>query len=358
VFRRIDLGGVSLKASWRNTVEQPLCTRLDDGRGVSVATVEHLMAAFAGLEIDNVVVELDGPEVPVMDGSAAPFVFLVECAGVVEQEAPRRAIKVLKSVSVGEGGKFASLAPDDSFSMSFAIDFASRAISRQDITIAIDPETFKSDISRARTFGFMRDVAKLWSAGYALGASLENTVVVAENRVLNAEGVRFPDEFVRHKAVDAVGDLQSQGARVLLVGDGIPQRDELRPVMRRRSGEDVVEVAHILGIGRAARDRVAAPDDAQPGAGQERQDPVRPAGIGIAPGIVAKVQVAALAVHVEAVVGAEHHHADVRVHVGLREPIAFRGLEVVHVGVRGRNADHLRGDVLPLVHDRDIERKR
>src|SRR6185437_7693948 len=117
VFRRSDRTGAEIKACWRNVVEQPLCTRLDDGEGLSVATIEHLMSALNGLEIDNAVIELDGAEVPVMDGSAAPFVFLIECAGVVEQDAPRRAIKVLKPVTVGESGKSASLSPDDGFSM-------------------------------------------------------------------------------------------------------------------------------------------------------------------------------------------------------------------------------------------------
>src|SRR5258708_42298 len=165
VFRRADRAGAEIKADWRNAVEQALCTRLDNGEGLSVATIEHLMAALAGLEIDNTLIELDGPEVPVMDGSAAPFVFLLECAGVVEQDPPRRAIKELKPVTLGEDGKTASLTPDDGFAMSFAIDFASGAISRQDITIALDPESFKSDISRARTFAVRHEVHPMLPAG-------------------------------------------------------------------------------------------------------------------------------------------------------------------------------------------------
>jgi UDP-3-O-[3-hydroxymyristoyl] N-acetylglucosamine deacetylase len=173
------------------------------------------MAALAGLEIDNVLVEIDGPEVPVMDGSAAPFVFLIECAGTIEQDAPRRAIKVLKPVSVGENGKSASLTPDDGFSMSFAIDFASGAISRQDITIALDPDSFKADISRARTFGFLHEVDQMRAAGLARGGSLDNAIVIQGDQVLNREGLRYVDEFVRHKVLDALGDLYLAGAPII-----------------------------------------------------------------------------------------------------------------------------------------------
>jgi UDP-3-O-[3-hydroxymyristoyl] N-acetylglucosamine deacetylase len=215
VFRRSDRAGAEIKACWRNAIEQPLCTRLDDGEGLSIATIEHLMAALAGLEVDNAVIEIDGPEVPVMDGSAAPFVFLLECAGIVEQDAPRRAIKVLRPITVSENGKSAALTPDDGFSMSFAIDFASDAINRQDITIAVDPESFKSDISRARTFGFLHEVDQMRAAGLARGGSLDNAVVISGDQVLNREGLRYVDEFVRHKVLDALGDLYLAGAPIL-----------------------------------------------------------------------------------------------------------------------------------------------
>ena len=215
VFRRGDRAGAEVRAHWLNALEQPLCTRLDNGEGLSVATIEHLMAALAGLEIDNAVIELDGPEVPVMDGSAAPFVFLIECAGIIEQDAQRRAIKVLKSITVSDEGKSASLVPDDGFSMSFAIDFASDAINRQDITIAIDPESFKADISRARTFGFLHEVDQMRAAGFARGGSLDNAVVISGDHVLNREGLRYVDEFVRHKVLDALGDLYLAGAPII-----------------------------------------------------------------------------------------------------------------------------------------------
>jgi UDP-3-O-[3-hydroxymyristoyl] N-acetylglucosamine deacetylase len=173
------------------------------------------MAAFAGAEIDNVIVEIDGPEVPIMDGSAAPFVFLIECAGLQEQDAPRRAIKILKPVTVGESGKSASLLPDHGFSMSFEIDFASRAVSRQDLNLVFDSETFKSEIARARTFGFLHEIDRMRAAGLARGGSLDNAVVVSGDRVLNAGGLRFADEFVRHKLLDAVGDLYLAGGPII-----------------------------------------------------------------------------------------------------------------------------------------------
>jgi UDP-3-O-[3-hydroxymyristoyl] N-acetylglucosamine deacetylase len=215
VFRRSDAGGAEIAAIWRNVVDSSLCTKLDNREGLSVATVEHLMAAFAGLEIDNAVVEVDGPEVPIMDGSAAPFVFLIECAGIVELDATRRAIKVLKPVSVGVPGRSAALVPDDGFAVSFAIDFASGAINRQELTLSVDPDAFKQEISRARTFGFLHEVDQMRAAGLARGGSLDNSVVISGDRVLNEEGLRYADEFVRHKVLDALGDLYMAGGPFL-----------------------------------------------------------------------------------------------------------------------------------------------
>ncbi len=215
VFCRSDAGGAEIRAHWSCARESALCTTLTNGEGLSVATIEHLMAALAGLEIDNALIEIDGPEIPVMDGSAAPFVFLIECAGIVEQSAPRRAIKVLKPISVGESGKSAALTPDDGFSMSFAIDFASGAINHQTITLSLDPESFKSDISRARTFGFLHEVDQMRAAGLARGGSLDNAVVISGDQVLNREGLRYTDEFVRHKVLDALGDLYLAGMPII-----------------------------------------------------------------------------------------------------------------------------------------------
>jgi UDP-3-O-[3-hydroxymyristoyl] N-acetylglucosamine deacetylase len=217
VFRRTDgaVAGVEIAALWKNVSDSTLCTTLSNGEGVRVGTVEHLLAAFAGCEIDNVVVELDGPEVPIMDGSAEPFVFLIECAGVVRQDAPRRAIKVLRPIVVEEGSKSAALLPEDGFSMSVEIDFDSRAVSRQDITVVLDAATFRNEIARARTFGFLHEVDRMRAAGLARGGSLDNAVVVSGDHVLNEGGLRFADEFVRHKVLDAVGDLALAGAPII-----------------------------------------------------------------------------------------------------------------------------------------------
>lgn len=220
VFRRAD-AGAEIRASWVNAIESPRCTMLSNGEGITIGTVEHLMAALAGAEIDNVIVELDGPEVPIMDGSSAPFLFLIECAGVVEQDSARRAIKVLKPVSVVENGASARLLPDHGFSMSFEIDFANPLISRQDICVEFDATTFKSELSRARTFGLLDEVDRLRASGFGRGGSLDNVVVVSGNHVLNAGGLRYADEFVRHKLLDAFGDLYLAGGPIIGRFDGM-----------------------------------------------------------------------------------------------------------------------------------------
>lgn len=210
VFRQTG-SRAEIRANWANTTESPLCTVLSNGEGIRIGTIEHLMAALAGTAIDNAVVELDGPEVPIMDGSAAPFLFLIECAGTVAQDMPRRAIKVLKPVSVGEDGATAALSPDHGFSMSFEIDFDNPLIRRQDITLLFDAETFKTELSRARTFGLLDEVDRLRAAGFVRGGSLDNAVVVGRDHVLNIGGLRYADEFVRHKLLDAFGDLYLAG---------------------------------------------------------------------------------------------------------------------------------------------------
>jgi len=215
VFRRSDRGGATVAAHWRNLQESPLCTTVTNREGVSVATVEHLMAALFGAEIDNLLVDLDGPEVPVMDGSAEPFLFLIERAGVVEQEAPRRAIKVLRSVRIVDQDRMVSLMPDSGFGVGFEIDFPNELVRRQEIGLAVDGETFRTDIARARTFALLQDVERMRAAGLARGGSLDNAVVVDGARILNRDGLRFTDEFVRHKVLDAVGDLYLAGAPLL-----------------------------------------------------------------------------------------------------------------------------------------------
>jgi UDP-3-O-[3-hydroxymyristoyl] N-acetylglucosamine deacetylase len=214
VFRRRD-AGAEIRASWANVIEAPLCTVLSNAAGDTVGTVEHLMAALAGSEIDNAVVELDGPEVPIMDGSAAPFVDLIERAGVLVQESPRQAIKVLKPITLHDGVATAALFPSVGFSMSFRIDFDNPLIRRQEIRLAFDRGTFKKELSRARTFGLIDDVDRLRAAGLARGGSLDNAIVVSGNHVLNRGGLRYGDEFVRHKLVDALGDLYLAGAPIV-----------------------------------------------------------------------------------------------------------------------------------------------
>ena len=218
VFVRTDLegGGARIPARWDNVVCTRLCTTISNSEGLRVATIEHLMAALYGSGIDNAVVELNGPEVPIMDGSAAPFTFLVECAGTVEQNAPRRAIRILKPVSVSDdhGGR-ATLMPDDGFSVDIEIDFSSAAVARQSLAMGLVNGTFKKELSRARTFGFLHEVEKLRAAGLARGGSLDNAVVISGDQILNEGGLRYGNEFVRHKALDAVGDLYLAGGPLI-----------------------------------------------------------------------------------------------------------------------------------------------
>jgi UDP-3-O-[3-hydroxymyristoyl] N-acetylglucosamine deacetylase len=203
-------------ADTRSVTATEFATVLGDASGPLVSTAEHVLAAFRGLGVDNVVVEIDGPEVPIMDGSAAAFVRAIDQVGLESIDEPRRYIRVLKPVSIAIGDAVAEFRPySRGFRIEAMIEFDHPLIGRQAIAYDGRPETFRRDFARARTFGFMRDVAKLWSAGYALGASLENTLVVSDNRILNPESTRFPDEFVRHKVLDAIGDLALAGAPFL-----------------------------------------------------------------------------------------------------------------------------------------------
>ncbi|CAN0365776.1 unnamed protein product [Discosporangium mesarthrocarpum] len=214
---RTDLvnGAREIIVNWDSVVDTRLATTVGNDHGSTVSTVEHLAAALAGCEIDNVLIEVDGPEIPIMDGSSAPFVFLIECAGAVEQNAARTAIKILKPVTVGDETRSLSILPAQEFSLAFEIDFASSAIDRQERTFQRIGADFKSDISRARTFGFDHEVEALRSAGLARGGSLENAVVVSGDKILNEGGLRFDDEFVRHKILDCIGDLYLAGGPVI-----------------------------------------------------------------------------------------------------------------------------------------------
>ncbi|MGO4386851.1 UDP-3-O-acyl-N-acetylglucosamine deacetylase [Microvirga sp. 2YAF29] len=193
-----------------------LCTVIGDRESGAVATIEHLMAALSGLGIDNVLVEIDGPEVPILDGSSAPFIDAIDQVGIAVQGATRRYLKVLRPVRIEQGRAFAELLPNErAFRLDVEIDFPTAVIGRQRKIVDLSPSVFRRDISRARTFGFMKDVEKLWSAGFALGASLDNTVAIGEDGIMNPEGLRYADEFVRHKLLDAVGDLSLAGLPLL-----------------------------------------------------------------------------------------------------------------------------------------------
>jgi UDP-3-O-[3-hydroxymyristoyl] N-acetylglucosamine deacetylase len=205
-----------LPANFRSVTATEFATVLGDKTGPAISTTEHVLAALYGLGIDNAIVEVDGPEIPIMDGSAAAFVAAIERAGIVTTAVRRRYIKVLQPVRVNANGCCGELRPHPrGLRIETEIDFDHPLIGRQKFALDLEPQAFRRELARARTFGFMRDVTKLWNAGYALGASFENTVVIAEDRVLNADGVRFTDEFVRHKAVDAIGDLALAGAPLI-----------------------------------------------------------------------------------------------------------------------------------------------
>jgi UDP-3-O-[3-hydroxymyristoyl] N-acetylglucosamine deacetylase len=217
VFRRTDLGR-DIPARFDLVADTRLATVLGDPAdpSVRVGTVEHLMAALSGCGIDNVLIEVDGPEVPVLDGSAAHLVFLIDCAGIETQEAPRRTIEVRRPVRVSDRNAFAELRPArpsrDGLHLAMSIVFSAPAIGRQELSVQLTPESFRRELSRARTFALAEDIDRLRAAGMAQGGSLDNAVVVDAARVLNPGGLRMEDEFVRHKLLDAVGDLALAGA--------------------------------------------------------------------------------------------------------------------------------------------------
>lgn len=213
VFRRVDLTpAVEIKATANNVGETTLSTCLIKD-GVRVSTVEHLMSAMAGLGIDNAIVELNAPEIPIMDGSAGPFVFLIQSAGVQEQNAPKKFVRIKKEVTLRDGDKFASFLPFDGFKVSFSIEFDHPVFKdrRPQTELEFSSSTFVKDISRARTFGFMHEIEYLRSKGLARGGSMDNAIVVDQYRILNEDGLRFEDEFVKHKVLDAIGDLYMLG---------------------------------------------------------------------------------------------------------------------------------------------------
>ncbi len=214
-FVRTDVAGspdLEIPASFASIGATELCTVLGDPGGVCIATVEHLLAALIGVGIDNATVEIDGPEVPVMDGSAGSFVEAIDRAGILVQRPPKRVLRIRKPVRVEAGTAFAEFRPHEGCRFEVGIAYDCPVIGSQSIGIDLTPASFRREIARARTYGYMRDVERLWAAGYALGSSLENSVVIGDSGVINAEGLRFPDEFVRHKVLDAIGDLALAGA--------------------------------------------------------------------------------------------------------------------------------------------------
>ncbi|HET7313149.1 UDP-3-O-acyl-N-acetylglucosamine deacetylase [Salinisphaera sp.] len=218
VFRRTDLEPVvDVRAGAFTVGDTMLATTLVNEKGVRIKTVEHLLSAMAGLGIDNAIVELSADELPIMDGSAGPFVFLIQSAGIQELNAPKRFIRVKRSVEVTDGDKWARFDPFDGFKVSFAIDFDHPAFAEETQTATVDFSTtsFVREVSRARTFGFMRDIEYLRSNDLARGGSMDNAVVLDDYRVLNADGLRYDNEFVRHKILDAIGDLYLLGSGLI-----------------------------------------------------------------------------------------------------------------------------------------------
>ena len=213
VFKRVDLDGPDnlVPARFDAVSDVKLCSVIRNEAGASVGTIEHVMAAIAALGIDNALIEVDGPEVPAMDGSSEPFAFLIDCAGIVEQDAPRYVLRVLKTVRVEHGDSVIEIAPSDRFAIELGIDFDSSAIGRQRHSIEVSANQFRAQIAKARTFGFRHEVEAMQKMGLGLGGSLQNAVVIDGDMVMNEEGLRYEDEFVRHKVLDCIGDLALAG---------------------------------------------------------------------------------------------------------------------------------------------------
>ena len=223
VFMRTDItdGDNIIPARWDMVVDTKLCTVIGNKNGATVGTIEHLMSALRGCGIDNLLIEIDGPEVPAMDGSAMPFVEAVEKAGIQTQEMPKRAIRILKSITVEEDDKRVTLNPDEESVFAGEIEFDHDEIGNQKFETQLLNGNFKHDVAGARTFGFFHEVEWLRSQGLALGGSLDNAIVLDADGIMNPEGLRFSNEFIRHKVLDAVGDLYLAGGPILGSYDGI-----------------------------------------------------------------------------------------------------------------------------------------
>lgn len=217
VFVRVDVSGKNniVPAQWDHVVDTTLCTVIGNEDGVSIGTVEHLMSALRGLGVDNALIEIDGAEIPAMDGSAIGFVDAIEAVGIVAQSAPRRVLRILKDVSVNDGDKWARLSPASSSIFIGEIDFEHDKIGAQRYATELVNGNFVHDIASARTFGFYDDVEKMRKAGLALGGSLDNAIVLDDDGVMNEDGLRYQNEFIRHKLLDAIGDLYLAGAPII-----------------------------------------------------------------------------------------------------------------------------------------------
>jgi len=235
VFRRVDLNPVvEIPASYENVGDTMLCTTLHQGE-VKIATVEHLLSALAGLGIDNAYIDVNAPELPIMDGSAAPFVFLIQSAGIREQNAPKKYIRILKPVRVESNGKYVQFVPHNGYKVSFTIDFDHPVFNDRPQTVSFDfsATSYVKEVCRARTFGFLSDYEKLRECDLAKGGSLDNAIVVDDYRVLNEDGLRFESEFVTHKVLDAIGDLYLLGSSLIGAFEGYKSGHELNNKLLR-----------------------------------------------------------------------------------------------------------------------------
>ncbi len=240
VFRRVDVKPVEALQACAHLVHDTRLSTCMEQNGVRIATIEHLMSALAGLGVDNAIVEMDGAEVPIMDGSAGTFIFLLQSAGIVEQAAAKKFIRIKKMVEVVQGDKWVRFEPYNGYKLTFTINFAHPVFagSRQHVTVDLNEQTYIRDISRARTFGFMQDVESMRAQGLALGGSLDNAIVMDEYRVLNADGLRFEDEFVKHKVLDAIGDLYLLGHAVIGAFSGFKSGHALNNALLRELLQD------------------------------------------------------------------------------------------------------------------------
>lgn len=251
VFIRTDIKDRAnvIPARWNNVTDTRLCTVLANKDGASVSTVEHVLSAFAALGVDNAVVEIDGPEIPIMDGSAAAFVHAIDAAGLMRQNAPRRALVVKRTVSYQEGDKQAILSPSDTPYFGFEIAFDNALIGRQKYTHQLKEAAYRADIASARTFGFLHEVEALRKMGLARGGSLDNAIVIDGDKVLNPDGLRFHNEFVRHKILDAIGDIYLAGFPLIGHYHGIKaghamNNKVLHALFAQPDAFDIVELGH------------------------------------------------------------------------------------------------------------------